>query len=87
MFPFSLQDRIHIPPDDVQRWLAVMLAVYGAGLLFASREFHILNSIPCVEGWLVEQSVVGGGVAIAGWIAGEIQNLLGRRFDGGGMLR
>ncbi|RPA97524.1 MFS general substrate transporter [Choiromyces venosus 120613-1] len=36
VFPFALEKRANIPHDDVQRWVSVLLAVYGAGLFIAS---------------------------------------------------
>lgn len=36
MFPFALEERTGISPDSVQRWVSILLAVYGAGLLVAS---------------------------------------------------
>lgn len=38
VFPFSLSDRTGVAEDDVQHWVAVLLAVYGAGLLGGSRK-------------------------------------------------
>ena len=42
--PFALHDRAHIHPGDVQRWNAILLAVYGAALLVGS----------AVCGWLAD---------------------------------
>ncbi|KAH8150061.1 uncharacterized protein LAJ45_05747 [Morchella importuna] len=36
VFPFALESRANIHPDDVQTWVSVLLAVYGGGLLVAS---------------------------------------------------
>ncbi|TGZ77703.1 MFS general substrate transporter [Ascodesmis nigricans] len=36
VFPFSLPDRAGVRENEVQRWISVLLAVYGAGLLAAS---------------------------------------------------
>ncbi|PWW75615.1 MFS general substrate transporter [Tuber magnatum] len=36
VFPFALEERANIPHDDVQRWISVLLAVYGAGIFIAS---------------------------------------------------
>lgn len=36
VFPFSLTDRVGIAPDDVQRWLSILLSVYGIGLLIGA---------------------------------------------------
>ena len=37
VFPFALEERTGIEEDEVQRWVSVLMAVYGAGLLVASR--------------------------------------------------
>lgn len=34
--PFALQDRIHVPREDTQRWVSVLLSVYAAALLVVS---------------------------------------------------
>ena len=44
VMPFALHDRAHIHPGDVQRWNAILLAVYGAALLVGS----------AVCGWLAD---------------------------------
>jgi len=36
VIPFALTTRAHLPPQDVQHWVSVLLAVYGASLLAAS---------------------------------------------------
>ncbi|PUU72688.1 major facilitator superfamily domain-containing protein [Tuber borchii] len=36
VFPFALEERANIPHNDVQRWISVLLAVYGAGIFIAS---------------------------------------------------
>ncbi|PPJ58138.1 hypothetical protein CBER1_02566 [Cercospora berteroae] len=36
VFPFALTERADIPEDQVQRWISIFLAVYGAALLVAS---------------------------------------------------
>ena len=46
VMPFALTKRAHIQPRDVQHWVSILLAVYAAGLLFASP----------ILGWLVDKS-------------------------------
>ena len=46
VIPFSLVERAHVQPHDVQHWVSGLLAVYGAGLLFASP----------ICGWLADRS-------------------------------
>lgn len=36
VFPISLVARTHVHPQDVQSWLSVLLAVYGAAFLVAA---------------------------------------------------
>lgn len=38
VLPFALVERVRLHEDDVQRWIGILLAAYGAGLLVASRE-------------------------------------------------
>ncbi|KAK6336483.1 hypothetical protein TWF696_002033 [Orbilia brochopaga] len=44
VFPFTLEKRSGVPEDQVQRWLAVLLAVYGLGFSLGSPAF----------GWLAD---------------------------------
>ncbi|KAI9880794.1 MAG: hypothetical protein M1830_000230 [Pleopsidium flavum] len=46
VIPFALTQRAGVPPQDVQHWVSVLLAVYGAALLFASP----------ICGWLADHS-------------------------------
>ncbi|KAF8474241.1 major facilitator superfamily domain-containing protein [Kalaharituber pfeilii] len=46
VFPFALEERANIPHDQVQKWMAVLLAVYGAGLLAASP----------IAGWIADNT-------------------------------
>ena len=39
VLPFALTEHVHVPLDEVQRWIGILLGSYGAGLLFASREY------------------------------------------------
>lgn len=36
VLPFALTERVAISPDDIQRWISILLAVYGAALLLAA---------------------------------------------------
>lgn len=36
VLPFALEERVNINPDDIQSWVSILLAVYGAALLTAS---------------------------------------------------
>ncbi|KAI9829429.1 MAG: hypothetical protein M1819_006366 [Sarea resinae] len=36
VIPFALTDRAGVPPHEVQHWVSILLAVYGAALLVAS---------------------------------------------------
>ncbi|GAB7341742.1 hypothetical protein MBLNU457_g0076t1 [Dothideomycetes sp. NU457] len=62
VLPFALTTRIGISPDDVQTWVSILLAVYGAALLAASP----------VCGWLADRTesrrmpLLGGLFALAG---------------------
>ena len=39
VLPFALVERVQIHHDDVQQWIGILLAAYGAGLLVGSRKF------------------------------------------------
>jgi len=39
VLPFALTSRAHVEESSVQGWISIMLAVYGVGLLVASREY------------------------------------------------
>lgn len=62
VIPFALSERAGVPQSDVQRWVSVLLAVYGAGLLVASP----------LAGWFADRSssrrlpLLIGLVALAG---------------------
>ena len=38
VLPFALVERVQLHEDDVQRWIGILLAAYGAGLLVGSRK-------------------------------------------------
>ena len=37
VLPFALTEYVHVPSDEVQRWIGILLGSYGAGLLISSR--------------------------------------------------
>lgn len=39
VLPFALVERVHIPHENVQRWIGILLAAYGGGLIVGSRRF------------------------------------------------
>ena len=47
--PFSLQERVHVPTDRIQYWVAWLLATYGLASFLTSREYsttmHCLKKI------------------------------------------
>ena len=42
VIPFALRDRVGIPEEEVQHWVSVLLAVYGAALLVGSPIFGLV---------------------------------------------
>lgn len=38
VLPFALVERVHLHEDEVQQWIGILLAAYGAGLLIGSRK-------------------------------------------------
>ena len=45
VLPFALLERVQIHEDEVQQWIGILLAAYGAGLLVGSRKFFFSFSI------------------------------------------
>lgn len=37
VLPFALVERVHLPEGEVQKWIGILLAAYGAGLIIGSR--------------------------------------------------
>lgn len=48
--PFAVQERLHMPEDRVQYWIAVSLAVYGIASLIASRKLTTQESQRTIAG-------------------------------------
>lgn len=50
VMPFAISERCDIPPDRVQYWITVLVAVYGAATLLGSRESNrdILAAVRCI---------------------------------------
>ena len=44
VIPFALLNRVHIPVEDVQRWVSILLAVYAAALIVC----------PPLAGWMTD---------------------------------
>ncbi len=38
VLPFALVERVNLREDEVQKWIGILLAAYGAGLIVGSRE-------------------------------------------------
>lgn len=59
VLPFAIESRVGLPHDEVQHWVSVLLAVYGAALLVSSPIFGILadriksRQLPLLGGLLV----------------------------------
>ena len=47
VLPFALVERVKLRPDEVQRWIGLLLAAYGAGLIIGARESYSL----CFHRW------------------------------------
>ena len=37
VLPFALVERVKLPEEEVQQWIGILLAAYGAGLIIGSR--------------------------------------------------
>nr|POE89758.1 putative mfs-type transporter c18.02 [Quercus suber] len=67
VFPFSLHDRSHIPEDQVQLWVSILLGVYAIACCITSRESAYRYSTLTVtdlyqqsgDGTLTDQASVG----------------------------
>ena len=46
VLPFALVERVKLHQDEVQRWIGLLLAAYGAGLIIGARELHSLVLSP-----------------------------------------
>lgn len=38
VLPFALVERVNLQENEVQKWIGILLAAYGAGLIIGSRE-------------------------------------------------
>ena len=45
VLPFALVERVQIHQDEVQQWIGILLAAYGAGLLIGSRKYPSLPAL------------------------------------------
>ncbi|KAI9818889.1 MAG: hypothetical protein M1827_007710 [Pycnora praestabilis] len=81
VIPFALTDRVGVPQNQVQHWVSILLAVYGAALLAASP----------ICGWLADRSasrrlplLVGllalGGATVMLCVGSSIGVLVAGRF-------
>ena len=41
ILPFALIEKVHLRDDEVQRWIGLLLAAYGAGLIIGARKSWI----------------------------------------------
>ena len=76
VLPFALVERVKLHPDEVQRWIGLLLAAYGAGLIIGARESHSLVFSPMSSRRGTSLSIVQRkssyltySKAIAGWFA------------------
>ncbi|SMQ49486.1 unnamed protein product [Zymoseptoria tritici ST99CH_3D1] len=81
VFPFALTTRASIPESEVQRWISIFLAVYGAALLVASPIFGYLadrndsRQVPFLGGLLAlgaSTAMLCVGNSIAIFAAGRV---------------
>ena len=40
VLPFALVERVNVSENEVQQWIGILLAAYGAGLIVGSREWN-----------------------------------------------
>ena len=76
VLPFALVERVKLQPDEVQRWIGLLLAAYGAGLIIGARESHFFVLSPMSFHRGTSISIVQRtslyltySKAIAGWFA------------------
>lgn len=53
VLPFALIERVQIHQDEVQQWIGILLAAYGAGLLVGSRKYFHVSKHCSSDGLLV----------------------------------
>jgi len=84
VFPFSLNERIGVPEEHVQRWLSILLSVYGAALLVSAPIFGWLSDrIELRRTPLLAGIVVLGGATVMLCLANNLPLLIvGRILQG-----
>lgn len=65
VLPFALIERVNIPASEVQRWIGILLAAYGAGLIIGSP----------IAGWIADRGSSRRGPYLWGLIALAISTL------------
>ena len=70
VLPFALVERVQLRQDDVQSWIGILLAAYGAGLLVGSRKVFFF-SILIYQLYIPLPHLLTNNPsqAIAGWFA------------------
>lgn len=47
ILPFALIERVNLREDEVQKWIGILVAAYGAGLIIGSRESLLYHPLSC----------------------------------------
>ncbi|KAE8370705.1 MFS transporter [Aspergillus caelatus] len=81
VIPTALEQRVHLPPGNRQRWTSALLAIYAAGLLIASPVFGLIadqtNSrrVPLLFGLIAfaaATALLCVGTNLGLWISGRL---------------
>ena len=67
VLPFALLERVQIHEDEVQQWIGILLAAYGAGLLVGSRKSSFAPRIGSSDGLLLLMPSSDRGMVCGPW--------------------
>ncbi|KAL2010984.1 hypothetical protein VTN00DRAFT_3702 [Thermoascus crustaceus] len=79
--PTALEERVGLPPEDRQKWVSILLALYGAALLTSSPIFGYMADKTASRQWPLILGLVAlgastgllcAGTTLGLWIAGRI---------------
>ena len=57
VLPFALVERVNLQESEVQRWIGILLAAYGGGLIVGSRMSALVSN--SLSGSVVHQILLG----------------------------
>ncbi|RAL14894.1 MFS transporter [Aspergillus homomorphus CBS 101889] len=86
ILPIVLKTRVSVPEEDLQQWMSIMLAAFGGGIFFGSRESATLKPT-AIFGYFADRSssrqlpfMIGllalGGTTVVFWFARTVASLV-----------